>query len=115
MLIFVRHRVHVGWTANVGLETRTENVDALDPDLKQLLSVIGFDPNLKLRKKDIQKVYDAVNTIGGLEAVKNEVHQRQLSPPPVSQLKPQAGVVILCCFCFSGLFVKFFMLYPKLF
>ncbi|CAB3377094.1 Hypothetical predicted protein [Cloeon dipterum] len=73
-----RHVTHIGWDPNKGFDM--DNVD--DPQLKQFFDKAGVK-EYELRDPQTREfIYDFISQNGGLQAVKEEVHQSVPGPPP---------------------------------
>jgi len=93
----VRHRVHVGWDANSGFQTQQADTvigmassDDLDTNVERLLKTIGMRFG-DLNKRELHTVYQIVDQLGGVNAVKNELKQREETVAAAAQApKPPA-------------------------
>ncbi|XP_077332733.1 actin nucleation-promoting factor WAS isoform X2 [Lithobates pipiens] len=82
-----KHVSHIGWDPNNGFD-----VNALDPELLNLFSQAGIS-EAQLKDAETSKlIYDFIEQHGGVEAVKQEMRQGDISdsapPPPPSRHAP---------------------------
>ncbi|XP_076447421.1 actin nucleation-promoting factor WAS-like [Babylonia areolata] len=74
-----RHVSHVGWDPNKGFD-----MNNLDPDMKQLFSLVGIDKEEEIDKDTVDFIYDFVEKSGGMEVLRKEMKQRPPPPAPPS-------------------------------
>ncbi|KAL8594072.1 hypothetical protein ACOMHN_016451 [Nucella lapillus] len=72
-----RHVSHVGWDPNKGFD-----MNNLDPDMKQLFSLVGIDKEEEIDKDTVDFIYDFVEKSGGMDVLRKEMLQQQRPPPP---------------------------------
>ena len=56
----------------------------LDPDMKQLFTLVGIDQDEQVDKDTVDFIYDFVEKSGGMEVLRKEMKQQPPPPAPPS-------------------------------